>query len=225
MQSGGKRMLRRHLRELIRLLDIMVPPMMSGTAGLRYVARNDMRKAFARRADGLSEDYFEPLIGLLRAVRECVSEPPSSLRIMDSTDDRSFPEALLAVAGVAFDYGAGDADYEPHDRFLTAEETTSWIRAWTGNQELDGADIRVVGEDGTGGYAAFWMARPGRPLCEQPVVFFGSEGELGVVASDLGGFLWVLADGSGPFEAVDERERDRPSRPLRDWPGSLRQVS
>lgn len=44
-------------------------------------------------------------------------------------------------------------------------------------------------------------------------MFFGSQGDLGVVAPDLSGFLWVLADGSGPFEAVDERERNRPSRP------------
>lgn len=112
-----------------------------------------------------------------------------------------------------FDYGAGEADYEPHARYMTAEETTLWLRAWTGNEDLAGDDFRVIGEDGAGGYAAFWLVRPGRPVVEQPVVFFGSEGDLGAVASDLGGFLWVLADGSGPFEAVDERERDRPSRP------------
>lgn len=112
-----------------------------------------------------------------------------------------------------FDYGAGEADYEPHSRYMTAEETTRWLRAWTGNNDLVGDEFRVIGEDGTGGYAAFWLVRTGRPVVEQPVVFFGSEGDLGAVSSDLGGFLWVLADGSGPFEAVDERERDRPSRP------------
>lgn len=40
-----------------------------------------------------------------------------------------------------------------------------------------------------------WSGR-GRPIVEQPVVFFGSE-RPGAVAPDLGGFLWVLADGSG----------------------------
>ena len=74
---------------------------------------------------------------------------------LPTENDREFPEALLAVAKVNFDCGAGDADYEPHDRFLTDEETTSWIRAWTGNQDLDGDGFRVIGEDGTGGYAAF----------------------------------------------------------------------
>lgn len=129
------------------------------------------------------------------------------------TGDWVFPEALSAVAEVFFDYGEGDADYEPHKRYMTAAETTSWIRSWTRNEELTGDEFRVMGEDGTGGYAAFWLVRHGRPLVEQPVVFFGSEGDLGAVAPDLSGFLWVLADGSGPFEAVDERERDRPSRP------------
>lgn len=112
-----------------------------------------------------------------------------------------------------FDYDAGEADYEPHSRYMTAEEATGWLRAWTGNEEVAGDEFRVIGEDGTGGYAAFWLVRSGRPVVEQPVVFFGSEGDLGAVAPDLGGFLWVLADGSGPFEAVDERERNRPSRP------------
>lgn len=60
--AHGKRVLRQHLRVLIRLLEIEVPPE-SGTGKLRHVARNEMRKAFIRRSDGLSEDYFEPLIG------------------------------------------------------------------------------------------------------------------------------------------------------------------
>jgi len=132
---------------------------------------------------------------------------------VDATHDRRFPEALSAVAAVSFDYGAGDADYLPHDRYLSAERTAAWIRTWTGDDGLDGAQFRVIGEDGAGGYAAFWLVRPGCPVAGQPVVFFGSDGDLGAVAPDLGGFLWVLADGSGPFEAVAERERGRPSRP------------
>lgn len=131
---------------------------------------------------------------------------------MDTSDDRVFPEALLALAEVRF-YSEGDAEYEPHTRYLSYEETASWIRSWTRNEALTGEEFRVIGEDGTGGYAAFWLVRPGRLVIEQPVVFFGSEGELGAVSPDLSGFLWVLADGFGPFEAIDERERDRPSRP------------
>ncbi|MEU3071728.1 hypothetical protein ABZ712_33365, partial [Streptomyces sp. NPDC006906] len=47
-------------------------------------------------------------------------------------------------------------------------------------------------------------------LAQQPVVFLGSEGETGVVASNLASFLWLLADGFGPWEAAtsDEPEPD-----------------
>ena len=57
-----RRHVRRHMRELIRLLDIEVPPR-SETVGWRSVARNEIRKAFIRHAGGLSEGYFAPLIG------------------------------------------------------------------------------------------------------------------------------------------------------------------
>ena len=118
--------------------------------------------------------------------------------------DRRFPAALAALARVEFDYDEDDfVDYEPYDAFDSAEETTHWIRHWTGNHELDGDAYRVFGQDGTGGLAALWCVRPGRPLAEQPVVFLGSEGERGVVAANLSDFLWVLADGLGPREVVE----------------------
>ena len=127
--------------------------------------------------------------------------------------DRRFPPALAEVAGVEFEYGEDGegVDFEPYDAFDSAEETTDWLRSWTGNRELDGGAYRLFGQDGSGGLAAIWCVRPGRPLAEQPVVFFGSEGERGVVAANLSDFLWVLADGSGPQEAVEYP--DRKARP------------
>ncbi len=101
-----------------------------------------------------------------------------------------------------FDDDGEGVDFEPYEDFESAEETTDWLRDWTGNHELDGDAYRLFGMDGTGGQAAIWCARPGRPLAEQPVVFMSSEGECGVVAGDLSGFLWVLADGIGPMEAA-----------------------
>lgn len=125
------------------------------------------------------------------------------------TDDRQFPDALAAALAVPFEYAGGDGvDFEPFTAFLSAEETTGWFRAWTGNGELSGHDLRVFGQDGSGGYAAFWLVRPGRPLADQPVVFLGSEGETGVVAQDLASFLWLLAGGFGPWEAATSYEPD-----------------
>ncbi|MEU9150184.1 SMI1/KNR4 family protein [Streptomyces sp. NPDC048417] len=126
---------------------------------------------------------------------------------MFSTDDRQFPAALAAALALPFDYDDGNGvDFEPFPTFLSGEETTDWFRAWTGNAELDGDSFRVFGKDGSGGYAALWLIRPDRPLVDQPVVFLGSEGETGVVARDLGAFLWLLAGGYGPWEAATSYE-------------------
>ncbi|MFI1935815.1 SMI1/KNR4 family protein [Streptomyces purpureus] len=133
------------------------------------------------------------------------------------SEDRVFPPALAEVARVEFEYGeAGEGvDFEPYAAFDSAEETTDWLCHWTGNHELSGDAFRVFGQDGSGGLAAVWCVRPGRPLTEQPVVFMGSEGERGVVAGDLSGFLWVLADGFGPMEAALYPERTaRPNADL-----------
>lgn len=133
------------------------------------------------------------------------------------TDDRQFPEALAAALVLPFEYNGGDGvDFEPFPAFLSAEETADWFRAWTGNAELSGDDFRVFGQDGSGGYAAFWLIRQHSPLVDQPVVFLGSEGETGVVACDLGAFLWLLAGGYGPWEAATSYEPDWTPSPNRE---------
>ncbi|MGW7052636.1 SMI1/KNR4 family protein [Streptomyces sp. NPDC054887] len=121
---------------------------------------------------------------------------------MTTTDDRRFPAGLAAAMAVPFLYDEDGVGFEPFANFLPADETTDWIRAWTGNGELTGDDFRVFGQDGTGGYAAFWLIRPDWILTDQPVVFLGSEGETAVVARDLDDFLWLLAGGYGPLEAT-----------------------
>nr|WP_051065307.1 hypothetical protein [Nocardiopsis potens] len=94
-------------------------------------------------------------------------------------------------------------DFEMYEALEDPEETAWWFRQWTGNPEADGREYRFFGMEGSGGYTGLWLAREGRPLPEQPVVFFGSEGELLVLAADLGSFLWLLAQGVGPVEALD----------------------
>lgn len=133
------------------------------------------------------------------------------------TDGRQFPEALAAALALPFEYNGGaGVDFEPFPAFLSAEETTDWFRAWTGNAELSGDDFRVFGQDGSGGYAAFWLIRQHSLLVDQPVVFLGSEGETGVVACDLGAFLWLLAGGFGPWEAATSYDPDWTPSPNRE---------
>lgn len=117
--------------------------------------------------------------------------------------DQRFPELLTQLHHIEIDYADDGIDFEPFQEFFPASENAEWIQAWTGNDDLDGAEYRIFGQDGTGGYAAFWLVRDGAPLLEQPIVFFGSEGSKGVVASNFADYLWLLAAGIGPMEAVE----------------------
>ncbi len=129
------------------------------------------------------------------------------------TFDPAFPELLAKANQIEIDYDEDGIDFEPFEEFQSPDETQDWIRAWTGNDELTGAEYRVFGQDGTGGMAALWLQRPDAALLDQPVVFFGSEGDVGVVACDFADYLWLLAGGVGPMEAVDEYRGDDDGKP------------
>lgn len=116
----------------------------------------------------------------------------------------------------ALDLEAGgdtEIDFEPYPEFLRSAQNARWFQAWTGNRFVDGAQFRIFGQDGTGGYAALWIAEPARSLEEQPVVFLGSEADMCVVAVDLHEYLWLFAGGVGPYEAINH-----PGTAPRPWP-------
>lgn len=124
--------------------------------------------------------------------------------------DRAMPKVLRELLELEFEYADGNGmDFEPYSEFLSEEETRSWIQAWTGNKDLTGEEYLIFGQDGTGGYAAIWYARADRGLLDQPFVFFGSEGDLGVIAENFSSFQWLLAGGFGPYEAMAYPEGDR----------------
>lgn len=128
--------------------------------------------------------------------------------------DRTMPGVLRELNQMEFEYADGEGiDFEPYSAFLSEEETRNWIRAWTGNRSLDGKEYLVFGQDGTGGYAAFWCVRPNAPVLEQPIVFFGSEGDIGVLAIGFADYLWLLAGGYGPFEALTYPNSARAAHP------------
>lgn len=69
--------------------------------------------------------------------------------------DQTLPAALAEANALDYDYNDGEGvDFEPYTEFQSADDNASWIRAWTGNADLDGAEYRIFGQDGTGGYAA-----------------------------------------------------------------------
>jgi hypothetical protein len=129
--------------------------------------------------------------------------------------ERSMPALMKELHALEFDYADGEGfDFEPHADFLSKTETREWIRAWTGNSNLDGSEFLVFGQDATGGHAAFWTVRPGAPVLEQPVVFLGSEGAAAVVARNFLEYMWLLAGGVGPSEAVEQPDRAPAPEPV-----------
>lgn len=127
------------------------------------------------------------------------------------------PPALLEAHQHGFDYRDGTGvDFEPYQEFMSPTETADWWHSWTGNPDTDGAEFLVFGQDGSGGLAAFWLVRTDEPLDRQPVVFLGSEGEIAVIARDLDSYLWLLADGYGPWEAARYDNPDPDSQPQPD---------
>lgn len=115
----------------------------------------------------------------------------------------ALPSLMSELHKLEFDYADGEGiDFEPYSAFMSADKTSNWFRAWTGNDEVDGSEFRVFGQDGTGGYAAFWLTDPSRDVLEQPIVFLGSEGEAELIAANFYEYLWLLAAGFGLREAV-----------------------
>lgn len=120
------------------------------------------------------------------------------------------PALMRQLHTLSFDYLDGEGiDFEPYETFLSVEDTQNWFQAWTGNVNVDASEYLVFGQDGTGGYAAFWLVREQPALLDQPIVFFGSEGERGVIAQNFSDYLWLLASGHGPLEAVSYPDDDK----------------
>ncbi len=116
--------------------------------------------------------------------------------------NRTFPEQLKKLHSIEIDHADGEwINFEPYDDFYSQEETSEWIKTWTGNSSLNGHEYLIFGQDGSGGYAAFWLVANVEDLLQQPIVFFGSEGEVGG-AQNFGDYVWLFAQGIGAYEAV-----------------------
>jgi hypothetical protein len=129
--------------------------------------------------------------------------------------DSLLPDLVRQANRLRYDYADGDGiDYEPFETFLSSVETEDWFRAWTGNQNAEFACFRVFGQDGAGGYVAFWVVRDVLDILCQPIVFLGSEGEIAVLARNFKDYLWLLAAGIGPSEAASCPDEPRLAQPM-----------
>jgi hypothetical protein len=119
------------------------------------------------------------------------------------SEEISLPNLVSQANCLPYEYADGSGiEFEPFDEFLSASETEHWFRAWTGNPTADSSNFLIFGQDATGGYAAFWTVRHDVDLLQQPVVFLWSEGKTAVLATNFYNYLWLLAAGLGPCEAL-----------------------
>ncbi len=115
------------------------------------------------------------------------------------------PKIMKELHLIEVDYADGDGiDFEPFSEFYSKEESAEFMRSWTGNSELDGSEYLLFGQDGSGGMSAFWLIRNVENILQQPIVFFGSEGELVVVAQSFKDYVWLLASGNGASDAQSD---------------------
>jgi hypothetical protein len=111
---------------------------------------------------------------------------------------REVPAVLTAAHEIWFAEFEHWYDYQPEDLFDEPDEINDRCQDRSGNPDAGPAPFRVFARDGTGGLPAFGIREPDTTVEAQPIVFFGSEGELAVIARDL----WLLANGLAPLEPV-----------------------
>lgn len=124
--------------------------------------------------------------------------------------DVAFPPVLRALRALDLSGAPGPSiDFTLFGAFMSESETQAWFRSWTRSDDAGSAPYRLFGADSQGGHAGFWPVRPATPVIGQPIVFFGAGRRVGVVARSFSDYLWLLAGGVGPAEAI----LDRPPRP------------
>ena len=124
------------------------------------------------------------------------------------------PDLVNQANQLRYEYADGDGiEFEPYEAFLSADETAHWFKAWTGDPNADASKFRVFGQDGSGGYAAFWTVRDTPDMLAQPIVFMGAEGETAILARNFYDYLWLLASGLGACEATSFPTAARVAQP------------
>jgi len=127
-----------------------------------------------------------------------------------TTFDVAFPQVLRALKGADPSGAQGPSfDFTLFGAFMAEAATQAWFRSWTRNDAPGPAPYRLFGADSQGGHAGFWLVRPATPVMGQPIVYFGVGRRAGVVARSFSDYLWLLAGGVGPAEAI----LDQPPRP------------
>ncbi|MBD8088995.1 SMI1/KNR4 family protein [Pseudomonas fluorescens] len=119
-----------------------------------------------------------------------------------ATQPLMFPPILAELHKLPFEHKDGDGiDFEPFQDFLDASKVESFLKEWTGNDEIKADNFAVFGRDSFGGLVGFWIIDTEKAVEDQPIIFLGLEGEHMVAANNLDDYLWLLAGNHGAREA------------------------
>jgi hypothetical protein len=129
------------------------------------------------------------------ATTKATTKATTSAAVVEKAGD--FPEALKHLEEVVNGGQAGEMDFEMYQSFNEQYKPSDWTR----NPKTDD-ELWSFGMDGTGGQVALWRHEPNVKLEDRPVVMLGSEGEVSAIASDLPSFLYLVANGMGPYEVA-----------------------
>lgn len=98
-------------------------------------------------------------------------------------------------------------DLELDSGLSTLQEAAQELQSWLGTAPAVVVPIRWFGQDRSGGRYGLWILHAEAALEAQPVVFFGSEGEHGVIARDLADFLVLLSRGISVLDVIEKTKK------------------
>ena len=93
---------------------------------------------------------------------------------------------------------------EISDGFNLCKEETTGLSSWSTEQAFLDSFIEFAEANGSGSFYALWLVNPKADLSKQPVVVFGDEGGVHVVADNLKAFLRLISFDSEPLVEWDE---------------------
>lgn len=114
----------------------------------------------------------------------------------------ALPPIYAQLAAAPYRTAVAQIDFAPAMQFCDAKTTQAWFVAWSGNKRLKGTEFRILGRDRCGGTAVIWIRDGNAPLETQPIVHFGSDGEITLLAKHAADYAWLLAHGVGPAEVA-----------------------
>lgn len=123
-------------------------------------------------------------------------------------------EDLIAQFGQRFEDELSNLDGVELDLDLGLD---TGLEAWLGDAAKARKFTPLGQGDHSGSILAAWTATS-TDVLEQPVLFFGSEGQLAILAEDVKAFLGLLATGHAPYDLAEENYQPRQQTPeMVDW--------